>query len=229
MAFGDNSSWMDESWFAEWFFKQATDDEKKLYDRITDFAELFEDFLFERDTITYKLLQCQSQTKELQWEDDIMDLPDELSCFSYNFFHYKSGSLGKNASEEYLGCFSEKTLTLTVSPRYLDNDGVILHEMTHLHEFVINQLPMYFHDMLYWALYQALKEQIPKLEEIITGHAHLLTGTDLYNQGGTHDILFLLKSFDLDIRMNYPLGTVFSYGRDKEFKNYTYIKKQPEE
>lgn len=30
--------------------------------------------------------------------------------------------------------------------------------------------------------------------------------------GGVHDLLFLLKSFDLDLRMNYPLGTVFGYG-----------------
>ena len=27
-----------------------------------------------------------------------------------------------------------------------------------------------------------------------------------------NDLLFLLKSFDLDLRMNYPLGTVFGYG-----------------
>ena len=56
----------------------------------------------------------------------------------------------------------------------------------------------------------------------ITGHAHLLTGSTIYSSGGLHDILFLLKSFDLDIRMGYPLGTVFSYGREEEFKEYSY-------
>ena len=89
-------------------------------------------------------------------------------------------------------------------------------------EFLINDQPMYMHDMLYWALYQALKEKIPKLDEIITGHAHLLTGSMLFEEGGLHDILFLLKSFDLDISMGYPLGTVFGYGRIDDFKVYDY-------
>ena len=43
------------------------------------------------------------------------------------------------------------------------------------------------------------------------------------NKGGLHDILFLLKSFDLDIRKRYPLGTVFSYGRQNEFQHYIYL------
>ena len=44
-------------------------------------------------------------------------------------------------------------------------------------------------------------------------NAHMLTEATLYSRGGLHDILFLLKSFDLEIRMGYPLRTVFAYGR----------------
>ena len=94
--------------------------------------------------------------------------------------------------------------------------------MIHLHEAVINDLPMYFHDMLYWALYKELKVKILQLDEIITQHAHILTGSTLYSAGGLHDILFLLKSFDLDIRQGYPLGTVFAYGKEDEFRKYSY-------
>ena len=68
-----------------------------------------------------------------------------------------------------------------------------------------------------------LKTKIPKLDDIISSHAHLLTGSTIYYRGGLHDILFLLKSFDLDIRMGYPLGTVFGYGRADEFKDCEYI------
>ena len=46
---------------------------------------------------------------------------------------------------------------------------------------------------------------------------HILNETELQSQGGTHDILFLLKSFDLDLRKGYPLGTVFGYGRTEYF------------
>jgi len=66
------------------------------------------------------------------------------------------------------------------------------------------------------------EELIPQLDEIITRHAHILTGSTLYSSGGLHDILFLLKSFDLDIRQGYPLGTIFAYGKDDEFKGYSY-------
>ena len=69
-------------------------------------------------------------------------------------------------------------------------------------------------------------DKIPELDNIITGHAHLLNESVLYKQGGLHDILFLLKSFDLDIRMGYPLGTVFGYGRIDIFKKYIYVKEQ---
>ncbi len=203
----------------------ATSEETELHDRVWRFAEFFEDMLFEYDTPTYEFIKCESlSSADGEWSEDEVIRPPELQYFSYDYFRYCVESKGRAA-----GSFNPKTYTLTVSPDYLDDDDVILHEMIHLHEFVINQLPMFYHDMLYWALYQDLREQIPKLDEIITGHAHLLTGTDLYHHGGTHDILFLLKSFDLDIRMNYPLGTVFSYGRDQELKDYTYIKMQAEE
>ena len=50
------------------------------------------------------------------------------------------------------------------------------------------------------------------LDEIITKNAHVLNEQSLYEIGGDHDLTFFLKSLDLDIRMGYPLGTVFGYG-----------------
>lgn len=98
-----------------------------------------------------------------------------------------------------------------------------MHEMIHLHEAVINELPLFYHDMMIWALYRKLRERIDKLDEIINDHAHLLNGTELFKQGGNHDILFLLKSFDLDIIKGLPLGTVFAYGKAEEYAAFEYI------
>ena len=211
---------MDDSWYMEWYWTQATPDEKRLIDKVGGFEHLFEDMLFQEGTSTYELLQCKSKPHGSdEWIDDAIDPPDELNYFSYTFFHFKVEPL-----EGCDGVFSHADRTLTVTPEALENDSTILHEMIHLHEFVINDLPMYFHDMVYWALYKDLKKKIPELDDIITGHAHLLTGSTIYSSGGLHDILFLLKSFDLDIRMDYPLGTVFAYGRADDFKNYTYIR-----
>lgn len=211
---------MDDSWYMEWYGTQATPDEKRLISKVFEFEHLFEDMTFQEGTSTYELLQCKSKPRGGdEWTDDAVEPPEELDCFSYTFFHFKVGPL-----DGCDGVFSHADQTLTVTPKALENESTILHEMIHLHEFVINDLPMYFHDMVYWALYKDLEKKIPKLDDIITDHAHILTGSTLYSSGGLHDILFLLKSFDLDIRMRYPLGTVFAYGRDEELKAYSYIK-----
>ena len=209
---------MDGSWFVDWYRLTASQEEKQLFDRVNEFEDLFEDMLFRRETCTYSLIQCKSKSLDSdEWVDDEIDLPHELAYFSYTFFHFKVKQM-----EDCDGAFSHDDQTLTVTPQALANDSTILHEMIHLHEYVINDLPLFYHDMVYWALYKDLKKKIPALDDIISSHAHLLTGSTIYSSGGLHDILFLLKSFDLDIRMGYPLGTVFAYGREEEFKDYSY-------
>lgn len=211
---------MDESWYFDWYWTQATPDEKRLIDRVGEFESFFEDMLFQPGTSTYELIKCKSKMQGSdEWVDDEVDLPDELAYFSYTFFRFKVEPL-----EDCGGVFNHIEQSLTIPPDAIENDSTILHELIHLHEFVINELPMYFHDMLFWALYKDLKSKIPELDEIITDHAHLLTGSTIYKAGGLHDILFLLKSFDLDIRMGYSLGTVFAYGKEEEFKAYSYKK-----
>lgn len=204
----------------EWYWNEATPEEQKLNNRVDGFEEFFYDMTFHPGSCSYELIECVSTAVGSdEWVEDEAVLPDQLSFFTYEYFKFKVADLIPGAA----GFFDPDEQLLCIGPEYVDNDIVILHEMIHLHEFVINDLPMYFHDMVYWAIYQKLRKQIPGLDEIISCHAHLLTGNDMYTRGGTHDILFLLKSFDLDIRNGYPLGTVFGYGRDDDFKKYTYI------
>lgn len=211
---------MENQWAAGWYFK-ASQEERNLIDKVYSFEDFFGDMLFQQDSCTYDLLKCQSKPLDSdEWEDSTMDLPDELEYFNYEFFRFVVGPLENDVAGQY----NQMTQTLTVTPEYLSDDAVILHELIHLHEFVVNDLPLYFHDMVLWSLYKGLSHKIPKLNEIISGHAHLLTGSSIFNQGGLHDILFLLKSFDLDIRQGYPLGTVFGYGRIDDFKGYSYNK-----
>lgn len=176
--------------------------------------------LFQKGSCTYDLLKCQAKALDSdEWETVAMDLPDELEYFQYSWFRFVVEPL-ENASGQY----NHLTQTLTVAPECLSDDATILHELIHLHEYVINDLPLYYHDMVLWSLYKNLRHMIPKLDEILSDHAHLLTGSSIYKQGGLHDILFLLKSFDLDIRQGYSLGTVFGYGRIDDFKGYSYNK-----
>lgn len=44
-----------------WYWNEATPDEKHLVDRIEDFGEFYEDMLFRPGTSTYELIQCKSK------------------------------------------------------------------------------------------------------------------------------------------------------------------------
>ena len=213
---------MDESHYMNWYWSEATPAEKRLVDKISEFGELFADMLFGPDSSTYELIKCQSKPQGSDvWIDDEVDLPEQLAFFSYTFFHYKV-----EKQESSYGYFDSSEQLLCIVPEKVEDDVVVLHEMIHLHEYVLNDLPLYYHDMVYWALYKDLRNKIPDLDCIITEHAHALNENELYRTGGLHDILFLLKSFDLDIRKGFPLGTVFGYGRADEFKNYKYKDEQ---
>ncbi len=142
------------------------------------------------------------------WSDGQIPLPDELEYFSYSFFTYHERELG----EDKLGQFNPLEFSLTVSPEGLNKDSVIMHEMIHLHEIVLDGLPLFYHDAVLWCLYKDLHKKILDLDDRIEAHGHILNSQSIAEVGGTHDILFLLKSFDLDIKKGYPLGTVFGYG-----------------
>ncbi|WP_329886773.1 hypothetical protein [Pseudoramibacter faecis] len=211
---------MDESFFMDWYYTQASEAERKLFDKMDEFSDLFEDMLFEPGTASYELIKCQSKSADSdEWRDDEAPRPESLEYFSYTFFKTKIESLDGRE-----GYYDHQNQIICLSPEVAEDDATLLHEMIHLHESVINELPLYFHDMLYWALYHDLREKITELDQAITQHAHILNESTIYNNGGLHDILFLLKSFDLDIRKGYPLGTVFAYGGVDDFKFLTYKK-----
>ena len=139
-----------------------------------------------------------------------------IEAFTYADFRYKSNpSINRST-------FNAVTQTISIATGAVDDDHVILHEMIHLHEYFLNQLPTYYRDMYFWTLYKDLQEKIPSLDTIIESHANLFNVSVLETEGGVHDILFLLKSLDLDIKKGYRLGTVFAYGYTKLLASYTY-------
>lgn len=111
-----------------------------------------------------------------------------------------------------MACFNKANYSLKVDPRHIDDDDVILHEMIHMHEFVLEIYPTYYHDAILYSLYHDLRSKIEDLDRRMEYQGHIVKQEELTQFGGVHDLLFLLKSFDLDLRMNYPLGTVFGYG-----------------
>ena len=188
-------------------YQTASEDDKKLFDKVCDFASFFNDLIFEKGTETYSHAISRSKCYG-KWTDDTQYIPDELLHFSYSWFTYHVKDLGSRS----LGRFDWQNKSLSVCPAALNNnDHVILHEMIHMHEHVIDSHPLYIHDIVVWCLYQKLKKKITDLDQRIDECSHFQVQRDIANLGGIHDILFLLKSFDLDLRMGYKLGTVFGY------------------
>lgn len=56
-----------------------------------------------------------------------------------------------------------------------------------------------------------MSRKISDLDQRIQAFTHLSDQQKLDAVGGCHDVLFLLKCFDLDIKMHYPLGSVLGY------------------
>lgn len=191
----------------EWYFDQPRD-VQNLIDRVEDQAELFNDMLFAPGSLTAQFSACQEMIAPDNWQDSCISLPDELQHFSYSYFRFKV----ENLEHKNCGQYDRKNQIMTISPEYLEDDSAILHEMIHLHEGVINDLPLFYHDTLLFCLYKDLSKKIETLDEIIEKQGHLLNEQALYETGGLHDLLFLLKSFDLDLKKGYQLGTVFGYG-----------------
>jgi len=74
--------------------------------------------------------------------------------------------------------------------------------MIHAYEYM---LPENYRQFLTIMLFDKLQKRIPRLLKKIKKDMHTLLQI--------HEPLFLLKSFDLDLRLRKPLGTVYNYER----------------
>lgn len=114
----------------------------------------------------------------------------------------------------FLGQCNSLERTLAITKSYLQDKRVILHEMIHAHENILDSTHYsVLRENLLIALYKKLSPRISDLEQRIAEHSEIYSQTKVMSSGGKHDLLFFLKSLDLDIRCHYPLGTVCGYGR----------------
>lgn len=198
------------------YYNNATDKERELLNKFEDFQTFFDDMLFKNEFSTHDFISIQYKDNDSdEWYDDELDLPDDLQYLGDD---YKI--LIRDLGDDSCGQYNYETRTITIDTKSQDNDSVLLHEMIHVYEHVIDEHLTYYRDAIFICLYRDLKKRIPNLDDIILEHGHIYNQNKIANIGGVHSILFLLKSFDIDIKMNYSLGTTFGYGND--FKNHSY-------
>ena len=209
---------LDKRNFFEWYNTTANDEEKRLVDSVFEYSEeYFADFRFENGSAVsdfVEMCEYDDDGQSFDSSDPFSPHPD-LLYFDQTVLKSLEYKV-KYIDDETAGMYSYLTHTLTISPEYLEKKDVLLHELIHIYEGVLDKLPKYYHDVLLYSLLKKLRNNIPDLDDRIILHTHLYYGAEITNSGGDHDILFFLKSLDLDLACGYPLGTVCGYGRDEQ-------------
>lgn len=198
-------------------FAKASAKQLALIEKVYSFGNLFEDMLFRPHTIASDYLAVFDHEGNKVYDS----IWPELDCFDYEWFNFRVISLKQY---DCCGLFSGRSLTLSIdSDIFNENDDrlddVLLHEMIHLHELVFDKyLPSFYKEAYFLALYSDLKEKVPDLDDLLFQCCHISRSEETALEGGSHGLLFALKSFDLDIRTGKELGTIFGYSRTNIFR-----------
>lgn len=185
--------------YSEWR-SNRTIDEYELHGKILEYEEsYFEDMTFQPNSELYNTVQSMANMF------DYFSVELESQYFTFRIQDLKNETMGRTN-------FPEREII--IAPKYKDDKSVILHEMIHAYELTLQTEHSVLNELLLLALYKKLKPQISNLDSLIREHAELYGQHCISSSGGTHGILFYLKSLDLDLRCEYKLGTVCGYGRD---------------
>ena len=97
----------------------------------------------------------------------------------------------------------------------------LLHSLIHYYEDKLNNVSYHYHDILVIALYRSLSRKVEDLDNLIIEYGRIQNiehmDSDIHDE---HDILFLLKSFDLDIKMDLEIGTIYNNGQYIDLYNH---------
>lgn len=118
------------------------------------------------------------------------------------------------SDDVFVACFDDSTQTLTINPEYVKEERVLYHELIHLfqHNYRRTVIPFLLHDAITWRLYKKLVQQIPDLDKRVSQYMSMDNIIQIRHEGGDHDLLFFLKSLDVDLFKGWPLYTTFGYG-----------------
>ena len=202
----NNSAYLDPS--------EMSREERFLFSQVVDFWDLFEDMRFDEDSIVGEYIKVQYGDGKGSFEDGIIAIPHAIRYFDPQQCTYRVKGLEEMVA---WGAYNSAECCLTLREDVLRDDAILLHEMIHMHEHVLQKVPHYYREILLLALYKTVKPQIAErgfdLDQLIFGHSNVAEAQRVASIGGEHGILFYLKSLDLDLKMEYELGTVCGYGR----------------
>jgi len=193
--------------YMEWVGTR-TPDERSLQERAFDFEEQYFGDMTLKDY--EEELTAQEVKKDGECYTGIGDVcnPGDLDIEGWRFFVVKN----PEGYGGYAGICRPKSKVIKIAETAKNDDRVLLHEMIHAYEVMLSNLKYErFKQFLIIELYEKLSPVIPDLKKLIMKDIHTL-----FNEH--NNPLFMLKSLDLDLRLNKPLGSVYSYGRERLFE-----------
>lgn len=115
-------------------------------------------------------------------------------------------------SEDYsMSAYHADTKTLQLMPEHVDDENVLLHEMIHAFEFLLDDTVPALREILALQLYKKLSAKHPDLDAYLDNFINRRTFLDIAKDGGPHGLLFALKALDIDDRKGWKPGTTFGY------------------
>ena len=189
--------------YNEWW-NNLTEYTHHLYTQIMTYeSEYFSDLLLKSPEVA-KYLEVLDANKEPI--DFFYDFNLSLDAQLYTFH--------VDALQDCIGVHDSSNRTITIDTEYLNSKEVILHEMVHAYENILDECGIPFiKEFIFIELYKYLQQQDIDIDGRILAHSNMLSGIDISSRG-KHGVFFLLKTIELDIKCNLPLGTICGYDRE---------------
>ena len=186
---------------------------QEIYDKIiADQDEFFAEFFFSEGSITGDLATYCPRIDD--WNADPPGLAQK-ELESLRLDGTFDIVIEEDPADEGRAYFLDGVLHL---PSHSTESAMLLHETIHMLEKRLGRLPSYYRDGLIMSLYRSLLPRINELDDMLSDllclveHEGFRLQTVGRRSSGNHDLLFILKAFDLDLRLHWPLGTVLTSG-----------------
>lgn len=181
--------------YVEHEFRQ-TQEEQNLFEYILSLEPLFADMCFAPNSITSHYMHYNNIYSRSK--NDLSIQEQLFRVIIYNQKEYKA----------YTDISDRK---IVIGPEYVSSKPTILHEMIHVHEYILEKTNPLLKEILLLELYKQLNNKFSELDNWINKHANIHHNSNLANETGLHDLLFFLKSIDLDLQCGFNIFTTFDY------------------
>ena len=190
--------------------RKATQDEEALYDLMFEFEEKY----FEDLTLTKfehsKITKVEHEGGEIEYANIDVFKVTIAECL----IKIMDPDTKESVAAEYE--VNEDAMIFYKGNYERGKKETLLHEMIHAYDHYLIKYNNLWRDYLVLFLYNKILKTVGKrrLQKMMDTECNTL-----FMASTAHGIFFLLKSLDLDIRLNKKLGTIFGYGRKERYGN----------